>query len=463
VISPLAPTRVEGRCIRKGWLPFGAGPRLLWAFAMGLVWLIPAWVVPGLWVAMFIWDAAILFLWAVDLFLLPRPGDLEATRSWSGPLLLTRTGSVTLEVRLARRREIRISAVDEAARSLGAGVPLRQGLAEVGRPAVMEYAIQPRERGAARMGKVYLRYRSFWGLAERWAVADLSQTVNVFPDLTSAREQAVYLTRSRHSEMGQRTRRQRGLGREFESLREYRAGDEYRDVCWSATAKRDQVITRTWEAERSQSIWILLDCGRLLGARVETQGREFTLSKLDYAVDAAMALAEVASLSGDRTGLVSYGRAVQGAVPCGRGGGHLGDFAEALAHARTELREANHWNAAKVLLQKQQRRCLIVWITDFAESAALPEIVECAMHLTRRHLVLVAAIGQPDLVEMARRIPATEGEMFRHAAAQEIVQRREGLLGTLRMSGVLALELEPERLTVSVVNEYLEVKERNRI
>ena len=141
----------------------------------------------------------------------------------------------------------------------------------------------------------------------------------------------------------------------------------------------------------------------------------------------------------------------------------MGDFAEALAHARSELREANHWNAAKVLLQKQQRRCLVVWITDFAESAALPEIVECAMHLTRRHLVLVAAIGQPDLVEMARRIPATESEMFRHAAAQEIVQRREGLLGTLRMSGVLALELEPEKLTVSVVNEYLEVKERNRI
>jgi uncharacterized protein (DUF58 family) len=463
VISPLAPAPVEARCGPKGWLPFGAGSRLLWLFAMGLVWLVPAWVMPGFRAALLIWDAAILFLWVVDLLLLPRPTDLEVGRSWDGPLLLTRKGSVTLEVRSAQGREMRVSIVDEAARSLGAGVALLQGSVEAGRPAVMDYAIQPRERGEARMGKAYLRYRSFWGLAERWAVADLSQTVTVFPDLVRAREQAVYLTRNRRDEMGQRTRRQRGLGREFESLREYRAGDEYRDVCWSATAKRDQVITRTWEAERSQSIWILLDCGRLLGTRVESQGREFTLSKLDYAVDAAMALAEVANLSGDRTGLVSYGRTVQRAVACGRGGSHLGDLAEALARARTELREAHHWNAAKVLLQKQQRRCLVVWITDFAESAALPEIVECAMHLTRRHLVLVAAIGQPDLVQMARKVPATESEMFRHAAAQEIVQRREGLLRTLRMSGVLALELEPENLTVSVVNEYLEVKERNRI
>ena len=110
---------------------------------------------------------------------------------------------------------------------------------------------------------------------------------------------------------------------------------------------------------------------------------------------------------------------------------------------RAEPYEADHGRAAHVLLSEQKRRSLIVWITDLAETAGTPDVVEYALQMRRRHLVLFAALGQPDLNELAARRPEYEEEMFRYIAAIEIVQRRELLLRRLRQQGVLALELMP--------------------
>jgi uncharacterized protein (DUF58 family) len=440
----------------RGWLGFGFGPRFLAAFAAGLLWLVPAWRDTRFVAAMFAWDGAMLALWLIDLWRLPAAAKLDVQREWAEVLSLGRACPVTVEIRNESAVALQLTVLDDAP-------PVMRGIVAGGGSARLPYRYMPRTRGDIHIGNLYVRYRSLWGFAERWAMVPIAETVTVLPDLGQAREQAVLLIRSRQIELGQRARMQRGLGREFESLRDYRYGDEYRDVCWSATARRNALVTRTYEAERSQSIWVLLDCGRLSGARIQTAEPGFTLSKLDHGVNAALSLAEVALYSGDRVGMIGYGRAVQRAVACHRGGQHIGGLAQSLAHVRTEPREANHWLAARTLMLKQQRRALVLWITDFAETAATPEVVECAMHLTRKHLVIMAAVSQPDLVQFAKKVPATEGEMFRHAAAQEIAQRREALLRTLRRSGVLALELTPDRLAVSIVNEYLTVKERNRL
>ncbi len=166
------------------------------------------------------------------------------------------------------------------------------------------------------------------GLAERWGVAPIAQVVRVMPDLVRARNYALYLIRSRQVDMEKRRKRQRGIGREFEALREYRQGDEMRTVYWPATARRHELITRTFQVERSQAVWIVLDSGRLLQTQVYDPAREIFVSKLDYAVDAALALAQVAVQSGDRVGLVAYGRELQESVGLGRGAAtfanHLG-------------------------------------------------------------------------------------------------------------------------------------------
>ena len=326
-----------------------------------------------------------------------------------------------------------------------------------------KYSILPAERGDVRLGRVFVRYQSALRMAERWSVAETAQTVTVLPNLDEAKQHTLYLIRSRQVEMEKRRKRQHGLGREFDTLREYREGDEIRDISWTATARRHQVITRVFQIERSQAVWIVLDAGRLLRAKVEEPGRALRLAKLDYAVNAALSIAQVALHCGDRVGLLAYGRRIQQNLNTGRGPRQVRAIVESLAQVRGEAREADHGRAVRTLLTTQKNRGLIIWITDFAETATTPEVLEYAMHMTSRHLVVFAAMGQPDLNQVAADTPKTEEEMYRHAAALEIAQRRDLLLRGLRQRGVLALELMPNMLASSLVNQYLEIKERSLI
>jgi uncharacterized protein (DUF58 family) len=172
-------------------------------------------------------------------------------------------------------------------------------------------------------------------------------------------------------------------------------------------------------------------------------------------------LAQVAAQCGDRVGLLAYGRSIQYNVAAARGPLHLRAIVDCLAQVHGETSEADHSRAARVLLTEQSRRSLVVWITDFAETPTTPEVIEHAMQMTQRHLVVFCAINQPDLTALAETTPQTAQEMYRHAAALEIAQRRDVLLRGLRQRGVFAFELVPGLLASSLVNQYLDIKERN--
>ena len=181
-------------------------------------------------------------------------------------------------------------------------------------PATVRYRIEPRNGATARHVRFTCVYRSPLGLAERWAKAPLDQRVRVYPALRTGEEQKIFLARSRQIDLQLRQARQRGLGRDFESLREYREGDDLRDICWTATARRGSPITRQYQTERSQPVWIVLDCGRLMRSRVAAVAKGSAAlpaadagtrvhSKLDFACTTAVSLAQLALYSGDRVGL----------------------------------------------------------------------------------------------------------------------------------------------------------------
>jgi uncharacterized protein (DUF58 family) len=344
-------------------------------------------------------------------------------------------------------------------------------------PARLRYRVEPQERGDCKTGWLYVRYRSPLGLAERWARAPLVQTVRVYPALRVSEEQQIFLARSRQIDLQLRQARQRGLGRDFESLREYREGDDLRDICWTATARRGSLITRQYQTERSQPVWIVLDCGRLMRSRVAALAGQSSgsagkrddgagtrvHSKLDHACSTAVALAQLALYSGDRVGLLAYGQGIQQRLLPGRGSDHLRQLIELLAQVRSETSEADHLRATAVLNRLQPRRSLILWITDLAETASRPEVVDGAVQLLRRHLLLFVAMAQPEVRLIARTRPRNVEQMFRSAAAQEMAGRRELLLARLHDQGALTLDLNPEALTSSVLNQYLAVKERARL
>ena len=457
----LVPRKAASRAQPFGRVPFSFGPRMFVALLLGFVLLVPAWWLPKWIVAMFLWDAMVLALFVADLVRLPHPGQLEASRRWEHAPSLATPSEVTLGVRNFGKISIQCTLVDETPVSFRDAPPsLDLGVAP-GQEEEIRYTICPNTRGDARMGELSIHYQSKIGLAERWGAAEISQTVRVLPDLEQARQQALYLIRSRQVEMEKRRRRLRGHGREFESLRDYRQGDDLREVCWTATARRHQLVTRLFEMERSQVVWIALDAGRLLRAEIQQEGNELRLAKLDYAVNAALSLAQVAVQCGDRVGLLAYGHNFQYNVAAGRGPLLLRTIVDCLAQVHGEASEADHARAARILLTEQKRRSLVVWVTDFSETPTTPDVIEQAMQIARRHLVIFAAISQPDLTALAETTPETPEEMYRHAAALEIAQRRDLLLRSLRQRGIFAFELLPGLLTSSLVNQYLDIKERN--
>jgi uncharacterized protein (DUF58 family) len=406
---------------------------------------------------MLLWDGLLLLTFLADWLRLPRPTQLTVRREWCGPLSISVASGVNLSVTNPSRIDLQVVIVDDLppsiwqeTKTIALAVPGRTT-----RSVAFDYT--PGSRGDVRTGRVFLRYRSSFQMAERWAVADLEQTVRVYPNFEHARKNAVYLARSRQIELQMRMMRLQGVGSDFESLREYREGDELRNICWTAAARRGKLVSKTFRVERSQAVWIVLDCGRLMRARTEG------FSKLDRAVDAALCLAQLALYSGDRVGLLAYGRAVNQRVVPGRGAAQMRHILEQLAVIREEVPEADHIRAAASLLTMQKQRGLIIWISDLAETAMTPEVIEAAGQMLSRHLLLFTVVAQPELKQEARHSPASASEMYEVVAAQEMVYRRELLLGRLRERGALCMEVEPSRISAAILNQYLSVKERNLI
>jgi uncharacterized protein (DUF58 family) len=391
---------------------------------------------------------------------------LVVSRSWSNAPALDSETEIELTVENRGRIIIDCRLVDDLPPALVAEPATLRLTAFPRVPASLRYRVEPKERGDWLTGWLYVRYRSPLGLAERWARAPLTQTVRVYPALRTSEEQQIFLARSRQIDLQLRRSQLRGLGRDFESLRDYREGDDLRDICWTATARRGTPITRQYQTERSQPVWIVIDCGRLMRARVamaeshKRSGWAPSPSKLDYACTTAVALAQLALYSGDRVGLLAYGQGLQQRLLPGRGAAHLRQLIESLAQLRAEPSEADHLRATATLNRLQPRRSLILWVTDLAETAMRPEVIDGALQLLRRHVLLFVAMAQPEVELIAQARPRNVEQMFRAAAAQEMAGRRELLLARLHEQGALTFDLNPEALTASVLNQYLTVKER---
>lgn len=437
-----------------GRLAFGLTRRALLLLLAGALLFVPAFFVSHFAWAVAAWDVTLLLVAFFDGWQLPRPGHIQLTRAWITAPALGNTTEIELSVLQGGKQLLFCRLLDNLPAAFLESPDWQPLTAYPGIPAKLRYTLSPRARGDHATGNLYLRYRSGVGLIERWAVADLPQTVRIYPAVRPLEEQSLFLARTRQVELQLRKQRQRGHGREFESLRDYLEGDDLRDVCWKASARRGALVSKQHQIERSQPVWLMIDAGRLLQARVGNY------TKLDYATTTALAMSQLALVSGDRVGLLAYGRDTQQVLAPARGRTHLRLMMESLALVHSEPSEADHLRATVTLNRLQPRRSLVLWLTDLAETSMRPEIVDGAAQLMRRHLVLLVAIEQRDLKRIAATRPENPKQMFECAAAQELVHWREVLLARLRQRGALTLETYPEDMTASVLNRYLEIKEK---
>lgn len=450
----LAPEPAEARGTGSARFSFAFGRRAYLLAACGLVLVGPAFLNPRVLWGIVAWNLVVLVAWAIDLLLLPRPRALKVVRRFSGVLLMDEPVEMELSIEGTSRVPLRMSVTADLPESLAAQPIERRITFKPLNENRVVFPVVPRMRGDTEPGSVFLRYQSALGLAERWAKATLSQAVRIYPGEGNRSEQSLNLMRSRRVEVVKRLSRRKGLGREFENLREYREGDSLRDICWTATARRNRLTVREYRIERSQPIWIVIDCGRLMQTMV---GKH---SKLDFAASAALNLAQVAMFGGDRVGLLAYGRGRPRMVGLGRGDDHLHTIMDQLAMMKSEPGEADHYHAAGTLLSRQSRRSLIVWITDLPDSAVTPEVIDGSSALLARHLMVFCAVADRDLNATAAADPKNEEDLFLSAAAIDIVNRRERMIGHLRGRGAYTLEVTSQQLSSAIVREYLSIKER---
>jgi uncharacterized protein (DUF58 family) len=473
---------------------FGLTPLALGLIGGGLLLSVPAFFHPRQIYFMLGWDGLVLLLAVVDAMLLPRPERFTVTRTFVDSPQLGQPTRVALAVRVETDSVIDVRLIDDLHPSLIA-LPIVERLEAFPREdAVAVNTIYPRERGDFALGRVYLRYRGALRLAERWAAAlpvtavrnseDASQPqrVRVFPAHDDSRENTqFYLLRARQIEMQKRKLRLRGVGREFESLRDYGHGDELRNISWTATARRGKLVTRQFTVERSQQVWMVIDAGRLSRTAFELrrnvsptgvmngvavnetaaerdQSHLLTVTQLDQAATAATMLAQVIQGSGDKFALMAYGRDVQQLLPPGSGAAHLRLMIDLLSQTKSEAAEADHLQAIARLKTAQRRRGLIVWITELVDSVGKPELVIAASELVRRHLVVLVLLKHPELEALAACTPTNADEMFHAAAAQEMLERRRETVAQLERQGVLIVETTAAEVGIQAVSKYLEVK-----
>jgi uncharacterized protein (DUF58 family) len=471
------PVTVKARYLGRAGrlLGFGLSARALLLLVAGVLWAIPAFFHPHRIWMMLVWDGLIALLIVVDGMSLPAPSAIRVTRRFlNSPALGERT-VVEYEIVQESNGIVTVAVTDDLHAAL---IATPRSLTVVAYPRDAVRALlecYPGRRGDFRLGKIYLRYRGALRLVERWAVCDAEQDVRVFPASEQSGDKAAfYLMRARQIELQKRRLRLRGIGREFESLRDYQSGDELRNISWTATARRAKLITRQFTTERSQQVWIVLDAGRLsrtafelrrarpvAGGESEQESAEklqLSVTQLDQATTAAVMLAQVIGGSGDKFALLSYGRGVQQQLLPGNGPVHLRMMINLLSQVRSEAAEANHLHAASRLKNLQRRRGLVIWITEIAESAGRPEVVSAVSELVRRHLVVLVLLEHPELDALAAREPKNAEEMFASTAAQEMLERRRETIAKLRQQGVLVVETTPAEVGASAISKYLEVK-----
>jgi uncharacterized protein (DUF58 family) len=407
-----------------------------------------AWAVAGL-------DAAVALLCAWDFLRAPRAADVEVRREVSPRLAPARPHPVRVRVEnlgpAALRGELR------EAPPPGAEVAGHHQRFECprGAAATLTWTLTPLVRGPLRLESVHLRLEGPLGLCARQFSVPLPEHLRAWPDAREVARDALALALA--SRGGQRALRKAGEGREFESLREHRPGDDLRAVDWKASARRGRTIVRLHRPERNQRVLLLLDCGRHMAGSVE--GRR----KLDWAVDAALRLAHVSLSQGDRVAAVAYARTVLHAVPPQSGVAGLRPLLEGLAEVQASYEESDVGAALDLAFARQHRRTLVVAFTDLLDADASERLQQRLAALGRRHLPVVVSLFDPAVARAAVHPPAdVEAAYARHVAAR-LEADAHAAVALLRAAGTHVVRAPGAGFSAAAVNAYLELKGRGAL
>jgi uncharacterized protein (DUF58 family) len=233
-------------------------------------------------------------------------------------------------------------------------------------------------------------------------------------------------------------------------------GDDVRSIDWRAVARRGDVMVRTWRPERDRRILIVLDTGRTAAGRVAG------IPRLDASMDAILLLTALATRAGDQADLIAFDRRLRARVLGAPRSSVLAAVTTALAPLDAELTETDTAALASAVLTVARRRCLVVLLTDLnpvvIEEGLLPRLGT----LVARNLIMIAAVSDPRLAELAAGRGGAD-QVYAAAAAETALAQRERITALLRRQGVQVVDAPPDRLPAALADAYLELKAAGRL
>ncbi len=325
-----------------------------------------------------------------------------------------------------------------------------------GKVAHVDYLIVPQHRGADSFHGTYVRWLAPLGLAWVERFFDTTQRAPIYPNVRALNEFDLLKQKGHLSLIGVRRSRVKGIGTEFESLREYN-DDDYRTIDWKSTARLGKLVVRNYEVERNQGVIVCLDAGRhMLG---QVAGRR----KLDYALDAALMLLHTAERMGDQVGLLTFSDTVGRYIAPKKGRKQVTMILDTIHGMHAEPVQPDYMRAFAYLAGKWKRRSLVVVFTDTENEDQASELSVALSNLRKRHLVMVVRVSDPRLREVMAEEIIEPLNLFRRAAAHWYFRDRKKAEARLTFSGIQGIEAEPQDLSSTLVSAYLRVKERSLI
>lgn len=323
-----------------------------------------------------------------------------------------------------------------------------------GETRTIKYTLKPVERGQYVFGNINAIVETRLGLIRRKIVHKLSQEVKVYPSFIKLHQYELLAISQNLTLHGEKKVRKVGNSREFDTIKEYVAGDDPRKINWAATARKGHLMTNHFIDERAQNVYCVIDKSRTM--KMPFDG----MTLLDYAVNASLVISNIALKKGDLAGMVTFEDKVGAFKKAGHSGGQMYQLMETLYQIETSFKEPDFSALHAFVVRNLNQRSLLLFFTNFESVHSLHRQLPFLKLLSRKHLVLVIYFRNTEVDSMLENEAQTTREVYDQSIARQMLDEKYLIRDELSKAGILSLYTTPQNLSVDVINKYVEIKAR---
>jgi uncharacterized protein (DUF58 family) len=338
----------------------------------------------------------------------------------------------------------------------------RRDFAEQARLAPMHtldigYELTPLSRGVYQFGRTNIFGRTRLGIVERRLVEAAPQEVAVYPSVIQMKRYELRAMQHIAHETGIKKMRRIGHSYEFEQIKNYTEGDDYRSINWKASSRRNSLMINQYEDERSQQVYCVVDKSRTM--RMPFSG----LSLMDYAINTTLAISNIILKKQDKAGLMSFSDTIGSTLKAERDTSQLQRIIETLYREKERVGEANFELLYEAVRRLISVRSLLILFTNFESSYALDRALPTLRRINGQHLLVVVFFENTEIRTLANQPVRRTADIYEQTVARQFLQEKKEMVGRLRQYGIQAILTKPEDLTLNTINKYLELKSRGLI